>query len=258
MNGFGTPGSSTCSTSSSWSSSSSAGCCVISTTTPGLGGLGDFGDWWTEPIVFQKFAVWTLLWEILGLGSGSMPLALRFSPMIGGVLYWLRPGTVRLPPWPDKVPLTRGTRRTRSTSPSTPACSPPALYLLVVRTATPDGFAAARPGRDRRPARAARRCSACATRSLPRRAARGLRLPAVVSLFPLDNLIVGWQFVFVFIWWGAAASKLNRHFPFVVSVMVSNTPWNRSRRAKAQALPRLPGGPAALAARRAGGPPRAP
>ena len=41
-----------------------------------------------------------------------MTLALRFSPPIGGVLYWLRPGTVRLPPWPDKVPLTRGSRRT--------------------------------------------------------------------------------------------------------------------------------------------------
>ena len=29
-----------------------------------------------EPIVFQKFVVWTLLWEILGLGCGSMPLTL--------------------------------------------------------------------------------------------------------------------------------------------------------------------------------------
>ena len=34
---------------------------VISATTPGLGGLGDIGDWWTQPIVYQKFAVWTLL-----------------------------------------------------------------------------------------------------------------------------------------------------------------------------------------------------
>ena len=77
-----------------------------------LPGLGDFGDWWAEPIVWQKLAVWTLLWEIIGLGCGSMPLTFRFSPMIGGVLYWLRPGTVRLPPWPRKVPLTRGTTRT--------------------------------------------------------------------------------------------------------------------------------------------------
>ena len=41
-----------------------------------------------------------------------MPLTFRFMPPIGGILYWLRPGTVRLPPWPDRVPLTRGTRRT--------------------------------------------------------------------------------------------------------------------------------------------------
>ena len=90
---------------------------VISLTTPGIGGLGDIGDWWTQPIVFQKIVVWTLLWEILGLGSGSMPLAFRFAPVIGGCLYWLRPGTVRLPPWPDRVPLTAGSRRTARQDP---------------------------------------------------------------------------------------------------------------------------------------------
>src|SRR5690606_38187503 len=26
--------------------------------------------------------------------------------------YWTKPGTLRLPPWPDKVPLTRGNTRT--------------------------------------------------------------------------------------------------------------------------------------------------
>src|SRR5690349_11752632 len=88
------------------------GLLVISATTSHLGGLGNLGDWWTQPIVFQKAVVWTMLWEILGLGAGSLPLTLRFSPMIGGVLYWLRPGTTRLPPWPDRVPLTRGTVRT--------------------------------------------------------------------------------------------------------------------------------------------------
>ncbi|HEY5054263.1 MAG TPA: DUF3556 domain-containing protein, partial [Solirubrobacterales bacterium] len=88
------------------------GLLLISATTSGLGGIGDLGSWWTEPIVFQKAVVWTMLWEVLGLGAGSLPLTLRFSPMIGGVLYWLRPGTTRLPPWPGKVPLTRGTTRT--------------------------------------------------------------------------------------------------------------------------------------------------
>src|SRR3954447_20444044 len=88
------------------------GALLAISTTPGLGGIGNFGDWWAQPIVFEKFALWTLLWEILGLGAGSMPLSFRFVPPIGGPLYWLRPGTVRLPPWPGRVPLTRGTRRT--------------------------------------------------------------------------------------------------------------------------------------------------
>jgi hypothetical protein len=88
------------------------GLLIISATTPGLGGLGNLGHWWTQLIVYQKVVVWTLLWEVIGLGSGSMPLTFRFLPPIGGILYWLRPGTIRLPPWPDKVPLTRGTRRT--------------------------------------------------------------------------------------------------------------------------------------------------
>ncbi len=46
------------------------------------------------------------------LGCGSGPLTLRIRPPIGGVLHWLRPGTVRLPPWPSRVPFTRGTART--------------------------------------------------------------------------------------------------------------------------------------------------
>jgi hypothetical protein len=74
----------------------SAGALFVISLTPGLGTLGNLSDWWTQPIVFQKLAVWLLLWEILGLGAGSMPLSFRFVPPIGGVLYWLRPGTVRL------------------------------------------------------------------------------------------------------------------------------------------------------------------
>src|SRR3954451_19467397 len=90
----------------------SVGGLFVISLTPGLGTLGNLSDWWTEPIVFQKLAVWLLLWEILGLGAGSMPLSFRFVPPIGGALYWLRPGTVRLPPWPEQLPFTKGTTRT--------------------------------------------------------------------------------------------------------------------------------------------------
>jgi len=38
---------------------------------PGLGGLSHIADWWTQPIVYQKVIIFTLLFEVLGLGCGS-------------------------------------------------------------------------------------------------------------------------------------------------------------------------------------------
>ncbi|MGC1853462.1 MAG: DUF3556 domain-containing protein [Solirubrobacterales bacterium] len=210
------------------------GLLVISATTEGLGGLGNLGNWWTEPIVFQKAVIWTMLWEVLGLGAGSLPLTLRFSPMIGGVLYWLRPGTTRLPPWPDRVPLTRGTRRTLLDVALYAGLIAAALNLLLSGGIDATAAAAGRLDpvavgvmlallvllglRDKVPFLAAR--------------AEIYGTLAIIFLFPLTNMIVAAQLVFVCIWWGAASSKLNRHFPFVVTVMISNTPWNRWRAAK--------------------------
>ena len=204
------------------------GALLVISTTPGIGGLGDFGDWWNEGIVFQKLVVWTLLWEVLGIGSGSMPLTFRFAPPIGGILYWLRPGTIRLAPWPDKVPLTAGTRRSLVDVVLYAAVLASAVYLLFSDAPLLDTTAiavllvllGALGLRDKVPFLAAR----------PE--VYGLML--VVSLFAAENLIVGWQICFFCIWWGAASSKLNRHFPYVVSVMIANTPWNPSRKAKSR------------------------
>lgn len=201
------------------------GLLLIAATSDTLGGLGEIGDWWTQPVVFQKAVAWTMLWEVLGLGAGSLPLTLRFSPMIGGVLYWLRPGTTRLPPWPQRVPLTRGTTRT----PFDVALYAGLLAMLVflLLSGAPDGrldpvavgvtlaVLVALGLRDKVPFLAAR--------------AEVYGNLMIIFLFPLGNMIVAAQLVFVCIWWGAAASKLNHHFPFVVTVMISNTPWNRSR-----------------------------
>lgn len=227
------------------------GLLLISATTPELGGLGELGSWWTEPVVFQKAVVWTMLWEVLGLGAGSLPLTLRFSPMIGGLLYWLRPGTTRLPPWPERVPLTRGSRRTVVDVALYAGLLVSLLYLLI------DGETGAFPGQPflnlvmiegfiASPTFAGWLDPTAVGVALGFLAALGLRdkvpfLAArpevygtllVVFLFPLSNMIVAAQIVFVCIWLGAASSKLNRHFPFVVTVMISNTPWNRWRAAK--------------------------
>ena len=209
---------------------------MISASTPGIGGVGDIGDWWTEPIVFQKIVVWTALWEIVGLGSGSMPLTLRFIPPIGGILYWLRPGTIRLPPWPGRVPLTAGTRRTLVDVALYAAVLGTGVFLLLSDGEAVTGTAAARLD----PAAIGVLLGCWALLGLRDKVSYLAARPEVYGLlliaflFPIGNLIVASQIVLVCIWLGAATSKFNRHFPFVVSVMISNTPWNRSRWAKAK------------------------
>jgi hypothetical protein len=204
------------------------------------------GAHWTDPIVFEKAVVWTMLWEVLGLGAGSLPLTLRFSPMVGGFLYWLRPGTTRLPPWPERVPGTRGTTRTWLDVSLYAALLAALLYLLVSpgidATATWAGGEVARLD----PLAVGAMLALLATLGLrdkvPFLAARAEIYGnlALIFLFPLTNMVVAAQLVFFCIWWGAAASKLNRHFPFVVTVMVSNTPWNRSRAMKRRLYRRHP------------------
>jgi hypothetical protein len=79
--------------------------------TPGLGEVSEFGRWWSEPVAFQKAILWSLLFEISGLGCGSGPLTGRYFPPIGGVLYFWRPGTTKRPLFPE-LPLVGGHRRT--------------------------------------------------------------------------------------------------------------------------------------------------
>ena len=207
------------------------GAALVISLTPGLGGLSNVEDWWTEPIVFQKAAVWTLLWEILGLGAGSMPLSFRFTPPIGGPLYWLRPGTVRLPPWPDSVPLTRGSRRTVVDVALYAAVVGVGVFLLAASGESAAGTAAGRLP----PEGIAVMLGALILLGLRDKVSFLGARPEIyatmlaVGLFPVEQWIVAWQFVFFLIWWGAASSKLNHHFPFVVSAMVANAPWNRSR-----------------------------
>jgi len=210
------------------------GAMAVISLTPGLGSLADFSDWWFEPIVFQKLAVWTLLWEILGLGAGSMPLSFRFTPPIGGPLYWLRPQTVRLPPWPGRVPLTAGSYRTLFDNALYSGVLAAAVFLLLASGTEVTGTAAGRLPT----AGIAVLLGLLALLGLRDKLAFLAARPEiygpilVISLFAPSQWIVGWQFVLLFIWWGAATSKFNSHFPFVVSAMVSNAPLIRVKAIK--------------------------
>ncbi|MEV0291939.1 DUF3556 domain-containing protein [Nocardia sp. NPDC050710] len=204
---------------------------VLSTT--GIDGFTSVGDWWSEPIVFQKVVLYTLLFEVVGLGCGFGPLNNRFFPPLGSALYWLRPRTIRLPPWPGRVPLTAGTTRTAAdialyaallvlisvallsdgTGPVSRLDTSVGL-LPVWQIAVILGLLAAIGVRDK----------------VIFLAARGevYATLAVTFLFGAD-MIVAAKVVFVVIWMGAATSKLNKHFPFVVSTMMSNSPVIRRK-----------------------------
>ncbi len=207
---------------------------AIIALTPGLGGLDRIGDWWTQPIVYQKVIIFTLLFEVLGLGCGSGPLTGRFLPPIGGFLYWLRPNTIRLPPWPGKVPFTGGDTRTLVDV---------ALYAVVlaggVRALLSPGHggpvtAAGDVGLID-PVLVAPTIVALVLLGLRDKtiflAARaehyGLKL--IVFFFPFIDQIAAFKIIMLGLWWGAATSKLNHHFPYVVSVMTSNNALLRSR-----------------------------
>ncbi len=62
-------------------------------------------------------------------------------------------------------------------------------------------------------------------------AARGEQywLSLLVFFFPYVDMFIGFKLVMLALWWGAATSKLNHHFPFVVATMMSNAPLIRSR-----------------------------
>ncbi|MEU5096542.1 DUF3556 domain-containing protein [Streptomyces sp. NPDC020996] len=213
------------------------GAALVISLTPGLGRIAQAPSWWSEPIVYQKLIVFTVLWEVLGLGCGSGPLASRFQPVIGSVLYWLRPGTIRLPPWPARVPLTRGSRRTVIDA---------ALYAAVLASAV---WLLTRPGDGSHAAGSGTVGLLDARTALPLvvslallglrdktvfLAARGEQywLSLVLFFFPYPDMFIGFKLVMLALWWGAATSKLNRHFPFVVATMMSNAPLVPSRRLK--------------------------
>lgn len=207
---------------------------AIIALTPGLGGLSHIAQWWTQPIVYQKVVIFTLLFEVLGLGCGSGPLTGRFMPPIGGVLYWLRPKTIRLPAWPDKVPLTRGDSR---------SVVDVALYAIVLGSAV---WALLSPGHGGpvtgagdvgliNPVLVIPTIVALALLGLRDKtiflAARGEHywLKLFVFFFPFTDQIAAFKIIMLFLWWGAATSKLNHHFPYVVAVMTSNNALLRSR-----------------------------
>ncbi|GED96888.1 DUF3556 domain-containing protein [Gordonia crocea] len=207
---------------------------LIVLATPGIGGLGEIDQWWTEPIVFEKIVLFTMLFEVIGLGCGFGPLNNRFFPPMGSILYWLRPGTIRLPPWPGRVPGTRGTTRTVVDV----ALYAALLGILVVALCT--GGTGPIPALDStvgvlpvwQVGAVVGLLAVCGLRDKSIfLGARGEVYGSLAIAFLLSgaDIVIAGKLVFLMIWIGAAVSKLNRHFPFVISTMMSNNPVLRPK-----------------------------
>jgi hypothetical protein len=213
---------------------------LFAVATKGIDGFTDVGSWSTEPIVFQKVVLFTMLFEVTGLGCGFGPLNNRFFPPMGSILYWLRPGTIRLPPWPGRIPLTKGTART-----PLDAVLYGALLVMLLVALFSDGTG---PISD----------IGSTVGMLPMweiwtvlgllavlglrdkvifLAARGEVYGSFTVAFLFAgvsgaDMILAAKLVCMVIWIGAATSKLNKHFPFVISTMMSNSPIVRTKKLK--------------------------
>ena len=190
---------------------------LVATLTSGLDPLHP-AAWWDDVVVYQKAVLWTVLLECIGVAGSWGPLAGHFKPMTGGIRYWARPRTIRLPPWPETVPGTAGDERTTGDV---------ALYVallasVVVALALPAVTTAS----------IVPIIALLVVLGLRDKvifiAARGEQyLPALIffAFYPAVDMIVAAKLLIVTVWCGAAFSKLGRHFANVIPPMVSNTPW---------------------------------
>ncbi|MGO9033986.1 DUF3556 domain-containing protein [Mycobacterium sp.] len=207
---------------------------TVATLTSGLPAFWHVTEWWNQPIVYQKVILWTVLLEAIGVAGSWGPLAGKAKPMTGGILFWARPGTIRLRPW-EWVPFTNGDRRTwfdiglyvaLLVSLAVPLLSPgvhsdslskavpdntsglvnPALLIAPIVLLVLNGL------RDK-------------TIFLASRGEQYLPVLVIFAVLPFVNMIIALKMVIVVVWVGAGWSKFGKHFSNVIGPMVSNTPY---------------------------------
>jgi hypothetical protein len=185
--------------------------------TPGLGDLGSFGSWYYEPIAFQKAVLWSMAFEGLGLGCGSGPLTGRYSPPIGGLLYFCRTGTTKVPLFPG-LPLFGEPRRTVLDVLLYAAHMLFLFRALIAPELSVERFI---------PTVILLPLLGITDKTLFLASRAEHYYTALVCFLFVDDWLAGSKLVWVAIWMWAATSKLNHHFPSVVAVMQSNSPLTR-------------------------------
>ena len=184
----------------------------------GYPGFASSGGRAFTAVAFQKAMLWAIFYEMAGFGCGSGPMNARFSPPIGGFLHFLRPGTTKLPLFPG-LPVFGGIRRTgldaalyaanllfllrALVAPEvTPAFLLPSVVLIPLLGVTDK------------------------TLFLAARAEHYYVALVCLTVASGDALwISACKVLWGAIWFWAATSKVNDHFPSVIMVMMNNGPF---------------------------------
>jgi Transmembrane protein of unknown function (DUF3556) len=206
---------------------------VVATVTSGLPAFWHVSQWWNQPIVYEKAILWTVLLEIIGVAGSWGPLAGKTKPMTGGILFWARPGTIRLRPW-RWVPLTAGNRRTWFDVVVYVALIVSVVVPLVMPGVHSDSLSAAVPSNTSglvNPALLIAPMVLLVLIGLRDKtiflAARGEQyLPALFffTVLPFVDMIIALKLLIGVVWIGAGVSKFGPHFSNVIPPMVSNSP----------------------------------
>ncbi|MGW4326247.1 DUF3556 domain-containing protein [Nocardia sp. NPDC004573] len=206
---------------------------ALATWSSGVGPFWDVAGWWNEPIVYQKLVLWTVLIEALGIAGSWGPLAGKFKPMTGGILFYARPGTIRLRPW-GRVPFTGGDTRTVFDVLLYLAFLATLLVAIVLPGVPSASLSAVLPGNTSglvNPALLIAPITLYILCGLRDKTifltARGEQyLPALVffAVLPFVDMIIAAKLLICAVWIGAGVSKFGRHFTNVVGPMVSNSP----------------------------------
>src|ERR1700754_3941768 len=206
---------------------------IVATATSGLPAFWHVSEWWNQPIVYQKVILWTVLLEAIGVAGSWGPLAGKVKPMTGGILFWARPGTIRMRPW-KWIPMTNGDRRTWFDIALYIALLVTLVVALVMPGVHSDSLSAAVPDNTSglvNPALLVVPTVLLVLNGLRDKtiflAARGEQyMPALVffTVLPFVNMIIALKMLIVVVWVGAGFSKFGSHFANVVPPMVSNSP----------------------------------
>ena len=175
-------------------------------------------EWAFTAAAFQKAIAWSIVYELLGLGCSWGPMNARFKPMTGGFRYFLRPGTTKMPLFPGAPIIGLPTRSWLDVAlylanqlcllwalvqpEITPALLIPSFFLIPILGILDT------------------------TTYLAARAEHYYIALICLVVATGDALwISGCKMIWCFIWFWAATSKLNSHFPSVIMVMMNNGPF---------------------------------